>query len=309
MTITAIFTNKGGVAKTMLTANLAAEMSNAGARVAVVDLDPQSNLSDLLLGEMPPAGTTTVDGIMAPVVRGSGEIERVQLARSEAFGVDILPCTPRLALIEDFLAGEWRQACGADVRGVNATLAIRNAIHRVAEDYDHVLIDCGPMLGSLNRAGLIAADSFVSPVTRDRFCVMALQNAREWISGWKANWDRVPVIMAATRSTKGPDLPGIASFAGYVVTHASGYIPEGQFEAELSEAAADWDADAPLLGTIPHTSTAFHAKRHRVPFAALGPEHGLTGSQFAQRVSASDAHARIPAAFIHPDPSPHPDPA
>lgn len=296
--ITAIFTNKGGVAKTMLTANVAAEMAKAGARVAVIDLDPQSNLSDLLLGEQIPEGASSVDDIMAPVMKGEGQIAQVRLARSEAFGVDILPCTPRLALAEDFLAGEWRQACGADVRGLNATLSLHAAVESFAGDYDEILIDCGPMLGSLNRAGLIAADRIVSPVTRDRFCVMALDNAAEWMAGWKRNWDRIPLIMGAIRSGNPPCLPQVATFAGYVHTNASGFVRDKVFDVDLAAAAARCNPQARLFGDIPHNSVAFFARLHRVPYARLEVEHGLVGSQFAQRHKASGANAEIAEAML-----------
>ena len=46
------FTNqKGGVAKTTTTLNLAAAFSERGFRVLCIDLDPQTNLTTVLLGE------------------------------------------------------------------------------------------------------------------------------------------------------------------------------------------------------------------------------------------------------------------
>lgn len=299
MTITAIFTNKGGVGKTVATACLANSIAATGKSVAVVDLDPQSNLSHLLLGQEHDRRATTVDDIMAPVVRGDGTIKSIGLDRSEGFGVDVLSCTPRLALIEDFLAREWRDACAAEPRGVNATLAIHSALSDLADRYDEVLVDCGPMLGSLTRAGLIAADRYVSPVTRDSFSVIAIENAGEWIRSWQKHWDRIPLISSVTRSQP-IAVPDVASFAGYFTTGANGPGRSSEIEAELAAAAAQVSPDGQLLGDIPYSTSIWAVRKNHLPYSALNADHGLVGAQFADRWSSECAWAELAKTLVEP---------
>ena len=52
MKLLSVFNNKGGVGKTTLVANLGAELAlSFGAKVLVVDADPQCNLTQYVLGE------------------------------------------------------------------------------------------------------------------------------------------------------------------------------------------------------------------------------------------------------------------
>ena len=51
MTVTAFFTNKGGVGKTTVACNFAHALADRDRNVLVIDADPQCNASTMLLGE------------------------------------------------------------------------------------------------------------------------------------------------------------------------------------------------------------------------------------------------------------------
>lgn len=162
MTTTAIFTNKGGVGKTTFACNLAHALSVSGKRVLLIDADPQANATHLTMRDLNLDKFTGLLDVFGPVARGDGRIKSVNTGHSKEFGIDVIHGHISMSLMEDMMAGDWNRATGGDVRGINTTLTIKDLVSRVKDDYDEIIIDCAPALGSLNRAALIAADRFIS---------------------------------------------------------------------------------------------------------------------------------------------------
>ena len=133
--IAALLNQKGGVGKTTVTLGLASAAANAGHRVLVVDLDPQGS-STWVLGHDPHD-----DQASAADVIGDADAHLTVLASHWGPEVDVIPSSPSLQEHET----------GSPAR-------LRRALHRLAGQYDAVLIDCPPSLGNLTMSGLIAAD-------------------------------------------------------------------------------------------------------------------------------------------------------
>ena len=144
--IFAVVSQKGGVGKTSLVQNLGAELSRAGRRVLLVDLDPQSNLTTGW-GLDPTATTATVYDAMS---------EPPEAAEA------ILPLRPQLDLIPANL-----DLAGAELAFINAidrNTRLRKALQPVAQAYDMVLIDGPPSLGFFTVNALAAADEIIIPL-------------------------------------------------------------------------------------------------------------------------------------------------
>ena len=187
------FNNKGGVGKTTLVANLAAELAlNFGAKVLVVDADPQCNFTQYVLGEdeslriYSESDPASVYSVIRPISLGRGYSSTLPIRKSESFGFDLIVGDPRLALQEDLLAGDWRDARGGGMRGIQTTFVFAELVRQAKNmSYDFVFFDMGPSLGAINRAVLLAMDYFVVPMSIDIFSIWAIKNIGTTVSVWR----------------------------------------------------------------------------------------------------------------------------
>jgi cellulose biosynthesis protein BcsQ len=217
----AFFNNKGGVGKTTLLCNVAAYLARVKKlSVCVVDADPQCNATqyffdddiiDSLYGD---DDAYTIYSIIEPLSLGEGYSSEIQCLTSDSFGVDVIPGDPRLALTEDLLAKDWGDAKGGDVRGIRTNLVFSELLSRI-DNYDFVLFDVSPSLGAINRAILLSADYFISPMSIDIFSLKAFENIAQWIDDWSSDWEKG---LANVKDKKRiPNFQyGSAAFLGYV---------------------------------------------------------------------------------------------
>jgi chromosome partitioning protein len=151
MSVTAVVNQKGGVGKTTVALGLASSLAARGARVLVVDLDPQANATTGL-GVWEPASTIDV-ALLAD--REGSAAAALQVSGWPAEHFDTVPSvvasSPALAQVEAQLA--------SDVIGAQDRLSV--AIDGVPAGFDEVLIDCPPSLGLLTVNALFCADAVV----------------------------------------------------------------------------------------------------------------------------------------------------
>jgi cellulose biosynthesis protein BcsQ len=187
------FNHKGGVGKTTLVANLAAELTlEHNCKVLLIDADPQCNLSQYVLDEDSfldlYSGNNddlkSIYEIIHPLSIGRGYTEALPILTSKEFGCDIIAGDPRLALKEDLLATDWRDAKSGGTRGLRTTFVFRDLI-RKATEYDFILFDMGPSLGAINRSVMLAVDFFVVPISIDIFSLWALRNIGSAVGLWE----------------------------------------------------------------------------------------------------------------------------
>lgn len=142
----AVLNQKGGVGKTTTVANLAAALARAGAKVVVVDLDPQSHLT-IHLGLEP----DLVEAGSYKVLTQSAQFEKeIMLVRANLW---LLAANINLVGAESEL-----------VSVVGRETILREAIRNVEDQFDYLIIDCAPSLGLLTLNALAAADEILIPL-------------------------------------------------------------------------------------------------------------------------------------------------
>lgn len=143
---------KGGVGKTTTTAHFGVEVSRKfNARVLLVDLDPQGNLTKTLVGDLA-AGAQTIYHVLAGVASLADIAFRIE--ETEQGGVvDILPANRGLSGLEKALSND-----------MNQHFKLREVLKPVADLYDYILIDCQASQGLGTVNAFCAADKLLIPV-------------------------------------------------------------------------------------------------------------------------------------------------
>ena len=162
------FTNqKGGVAKTTTTLNLAAAFAERGFRVLCVDLDPQANLT-MSQGIDP----DSLEVSMYDVLVHHTSIREVIRKRE----VDIACASIDLAGAEIAMSTM-----------IGRERSLQKGLEPVKEDYDYVFIDTPPSLGLLTINALTAANKVIVPVQCEYLSMRGLVQLQNTLSMIREN--------------------------------------------------------------------------------------------------------------------------
>jgi chromosome partitioning protein len=142
--VIALANQKGGVAKTTTTLNLAVAFREKGLNVLVVDLDPQGNLT-MSQGLNP----DTIEKSMFDVLVHRIPIEDIIATRE----VDVAVASIDLAGAELALSSM-----------IGRERALEKALATVRDKYDYILIDTPPSLGLLTINAFVSATGVIVPV-------------------------------------------------------------------------------------------------------------------------------------------------
>lgn len=158
--IIAIANQKGGVGKTTTAINLAAGLAEAGARILLVDLDPQGNASTGLGVAGEDRRLTTYDLLIDDVPLGE-VIQKTTVAN-----LWICPANADLSSADmELFSNEKR------------SFLLHDALRQPAIDsfgFDFILIDCPPSLSLLTVNAMVACHSVLVPLQSEFFALEGL---------------------------------------------------------------------------------------------------------------------------------------
>lgn len=196
MRIISVINYKGGVGKTTLTANLAAELAFRGKKVLMIDLDPQASLTFSFISpeewkdNIAPAKTIKSwfqpmgsrskkkdeeevkfeDLIIEPestseIVRGKNGMLKLVSSHLDLINVDLELATQlgganMTQVKESFLKVHTRL-----IDGINQLNE---------EDYDYIFIDCPPNFNIVTKNAIVASDFILIPAKPDYLSTMGI---------------------------------------------------------------------------------------------------------------------------------------
>ncbi|AIJ33514.1 MULTISPECIES: ParA family protein [Corynebacterium] len=157
-TVLSMVNQKGGVGKTTSTINLGACLAEQGRKVLLVDLDPQGALSAGLGVSHDEEQVTVYDLLFDNTASIHAAIKH-----SNVSGLDLVPANIDLSAAEIQLVNEV---------GREHTLA--RALRPVRNEYDIIIIDCGPSLGLLTVNALACSHGVIIPMECEYFSLRGL---------------------------------------------------------------------------------------------------------------------------------------
>ena len=168
----AVANMKGGVGKTTTVLMLAEALAADGARVLVVDLDPQASVSvclagEEILGEMIAKGRTLEAYLalkllqeekprLAPRIRANVNLTTHQ---NEPLALSLLPAGPYLRLVEREMIYELTHK-KFSMHAIENQLwtVFQEEFVPLAEDYDYILFDCAPGISPMTEIAVRGSD-------------------------------------------------------------------------------------------------------------------------------------------------------
>lgn len=160
--ILTVSNQKGGVGKTTTAVNSAAALASVGAKVLVIDLDPQGNASTALgiphTADVPSIYDVLIDEFpLAEVIQKSPEFETLYCA----------PSTIHLAGAEIELVSQV-------AREFRLRTALEEYLSSTTDKPDFIIIDCPPSLGLLTINAFTAANEVFIPIQCEYYALEGL---------------------------------------------------------------------------------------------------------------------------------------
>lgn len=156
MSIVSVINQKGGVAKTTTSLNVASAWAAEGRKILLVDLDPQSSATKAVFGDR------EFDKTIYDVIMNQARVEDA-IVTSEEFGIDVLPAEIMLSGVDLQLAAHFGRE-----------QILRRKLEPVARRYDSIVIDCSPSLGLMTINALMASKDIIIPICPEYFSLKGI---------------------------------------------------------------------------------------------------------------------------------------
>ena len=168
--IIAVTNQKGGVGKTTTAINFSSALARQGSRVLLIDLDPQAH-STIGLGIAPGSYGLAVHDVLV-----NRRDIRDAILETKEDNLHLVPSHIRLDKAEQQLTPEM-------FKESRLQKALRNV------DYDYIVIDCRPTLGTLTINALYACDFILVPCEMARYSLEGFADLMETIDNVKFSED------------------------------------------------------------------------------------------------------------------------
>ncbi len=171
--VIACVNQKGGVGKTTTVVNLATAFSAIGARVLIIDFDPQGN-------------ATTAFGIDKRKCQ-----QNIYSALIEGISISSIKISTNIGKLDILPSNVDLSAAEIELDDIdNREFVLKQHIALIQDQYDYIFIDCPPSLGLLTINALACAHSILIPVQCEFYALEGLSHLLKTYQAMKRNFNK-----------------------------------------------------------------------------------------------------------------------
>lgn len=167
--VISIINHKGGVGKTVTTANLGAALTIRGYKTLLIDLDGQANLTDIL------GLSIELENTIYEAMRGQCGLP----IETTPDGLKIVPSCLDMSAIDTDLMPKYARE-----------FVLSKLIDPIRKDYDYILIDCPPSLSLSTINAMTASDSILIPVEAEYLAMRGMGKLTNVLEDVKNNLNK-----------------------------------------------------------------------------------------------------------------------
>lgn len=275
MKVISIFNNKGGVGKSTLAFHLSHILAESGKKTLMIDLDPQCNLTicgmneetlhniwqdeDPFIEDFEAAKNSksdvefaeflstpkTIHFLLKPTEDGQGEISNLPPTFHIRENLDLIPGRLTIHQYENKISERWSGSYLGDPLSIRTITKIREIAEEYshANNYDFIIIDTSPSLGSLNKVIISTVDGFLIPALPDMFSSYGIRNIGNALNVWQKEFNTMYGLISEDKRSRFPN--NFVRFLGYTIYNAKKY--SGTTEWDLALAHYNYAQEIPAI--------------------------------------------------------------
>lgn len=249
--IRVVFNQKGGVGKSSITTNIAAIAAQQGKKTLIMDLDPQCNTSQYVLGDF-----FDREQHDTSIAKFFSDCLKFKIMENDPLDYVYTTDYENLYIIP---AAEELYELQSKLEAKHKIYKLRDALGKLREQFDEIYIDTPPAFNFFTLSALIAADAVLIPFDCDDFSRRALYNLIENIE-----------------ETQGDHNPGLR-LEGIVVNQ---FMPQAKLPGKIVQELIE--EGLPVMGTKISSSIKMRESHDLTkPLIHMAPSHKLT-QQFVE---------------------------
>jgi chromosome partitioning protein len=208
MKVVSVMNYKGGVGKTTLSANMAAELANRGKEVLLIDLDPQANLTLSFVSIEEWKGLDNqkrtikhwydqyldfnIDTSLKNLIISPAMVNERIVKNKGGGKLDMICSHLELVEVDMELSTKLGGRTARSIRNnyLQVLSRLRFKLNEIKQNYDILLIDCPPNFNLITQNAIVASDAYIIPAKTDYLSTLGIDTLLKHVTSLTDKYNR-----------------------------------------------------------------------------------------------------------------------